>query len=159
VGEGTTGHRAVGATGEPRRDHGAPDLGGASVSGDGTLARFLRAEQVDVIATDDHSWDAVVDYPQDVLPETAARTLSRRRPAVVVCSWPPPGNHFERVVFDTPSVELYIVIGSRHEAAAGNWDTYRHQTTFEMTTDERLSRLTLPPENHGAVHVFRRRTD
>jgi hypothetical protein len=127
-------------------------------AGDGTLTRFLRSEQVDVVATDDHSWDSVVDYPQDVLPESASRTLNRLRPGVVICSWPPPGNTFEKAVFETPSVELYIVIGSRHETAAGDWNTYRSQTSFDLTTDDRLSRLILPGENSGAVHVFRRRT-
>jgi PAS domain S-box-containing protein len=34
------------------------------------------------------------------------------------CSWPPPGNTFEKAVFETPSVERYVVIGSRHRFAA-----------------------------------------
>jgi len=125
-------------------------------AGDGTLSRFLRSEGVDVLATDDRSWDSVLEHPQDVLRESASRTLGRLSPTVVICSWPPPGNRFERIVFETSSVELYIVIGSRQESASGDWDTYRTRTAWEMTTDEHLSARVLPPENSGAVHVFRR---
>jgi hypothetical protein len=127
-------------------------------AGDGTLARFLRDEGVDLVATDDRSWDSVITYPEDVVAEPAVRTLRRCSPTVVICSWPPAGNGFEQAVFATPSVDLYVVIGSRDEHAFGNHDAYRRQSSFEMTLDERLSRLTLPPQNRGAVYVFRRRS-
>lgn len=127
-------------------------------AGDGTLSRFLAAAGVDVTATDDHSWRDAVTYPDDVHRQDAVSALRTRRPEVVICSWPPPGNTFERQVFITASVQLYIVIGSAHEAAAGNWQAYRTQSGFEWTTDERLSSWVLPPENRGAVHLFRRTT-
>jgi hypothetical protein len=77
-------------------------------------------------------------------------------PEVVLCSWPPAGNPFERWVFATPSVKTYIMIGSRHEFAAGNWTDYRRQTAFAFAERPELSRLVLPPELDGAVHVFQR---
>jgi len=125
-------------------------------AGDGTLTRFLRGAGVDIVATDDHSWKDV-DFPAEVIKEDAKTSLKQRAPAVVVCSWPPADNAFERAVFKTRSVELYVVIGSRHRFAAGNWKTYEEQTAFDMTDDEELAQLVLPPELEAAVYVFRRR--
>jgi hypothetical protein len=125
-------------------------------AGDGTLTRFLKAAGADIVATDDHSWRDV-DFPPDVVEEDARTSLRRRSPQVVVCSWPPADNDFERAVFTTPSVELYVVIGSRHQFAAGNWRTYEEQTAFELEESLELSRLVLPPELDAAVYLFRRR--
>src|SRR4051794_5978409 len=81
-------------------------------AGDGTLARFLRDAGAEVVATDDASWQATRREGSDVGRQDAAAALRERRPAVVICSWPPAGNAFERHVFSTPSVETYIMIGS-----------------------------------------------
>jgi hypothetical protein len=124
-------------------------------AGDGTLSRFLAGAGVDVTATDDHSWRDV-DFPDTVIRQDAAEAVRTRRPQVVVCSWPPAGNGFEREVFRTDSVELYIVIGSRHRFATGDWDAYESQTWFDLEEDEALSALVLPPELDAAVYVFRR---
>ena len=126
-------------------------------AGDGTLTRFLSEAGVAVTAIDDHSWAHAVEYPDGVLRQDAERALQTYRPRVVICSFPPPGNDFERHVFKTRSVELYVVIGSTHEFAAGNWDEYRRQTAFAFAQDTRLSRLVLPPEISPAVYVFGRR--
>lgn len=126
-------------------------------AGDGTLSRFLAAEGVDIRATDDHSWGHRIAFPGDVLRQDARTALRAHRPQVVICSWPPAGNEFERHVFTTRSVELYIVIGSRHEHAAGDWPTYRRQATFDFAPEHDLSALVLPPELESAVYVFRRR--
>jgi hypothetical protein len=124
-------------------------------AGDGTLSRFLAAEGVTVVATDDHSWPDV-SFPADVLRQDAREALRAHRPAVVICSWPPAGNDFERYVFTTPGVELYVVISSRHAFAAGDWAAYEQQPDFEFGEDPALSRLVLPPELDAAVYVFRR---
>lgn len=126
-------------------------------AGDGTLARFLAAEGVAITATDDGSWSHAVTVPPSVA-RLEARAALRAHPApVVLCSWPPPGNAFERAVFETPGVELYVVVASRHRFAAGDWKAYEAQRTFAWAVDERLSRLVLPPEADPAVLVFRRR--
>ncbi|HET9517787.1 MAG TPA: hypothetical protein VFO77_08690 [Actinoplanes sp.] len=125
-------------------------------AGDGTLARFLTEAGTPVIATDDHSWAHAVSYPDDVERLDARRALRRHQPQVVICSWPPAGNSFERDVFRTPSVQLYIVIGSRHRFSAGNWDAYEQQQDFVLAEDPRLSALVLPPELDSAVYLFRR---
>ena len=126
-------------------------------AGDGTLARFLRDAGAEVVATDDASWQATRREGSDVVRQDAAAAVRERRPAVVICSWPPAGNAFERHVFSTPSVETYIMIGSRSEFAAGNWADYRAQDAFTFAEDPALSRLVLPPEIAPAVYVFRRR--
>lgn len=126
-------------------------------AGDGTLARLLRQEGVHLHATDDHSWHGAVDYGEDVEQMSAARALTRFSPQVVLCSWPPAGNDFERHVFTTPSVETYIVITGRAEPVAGNWDAYRQQSAFEIRRDAHLSRAAFPP-GINAVQVFTRRS-
>jgi len=55
------------------------------------------------------------------------------------------------------TVQLYIVISSRHQFASGNWDDYRHQTTFTLEEDKTLGRLVLPPELDATVYIFRRK--
>jgi hypothetical protein len=127
-------------------------------AGDGTLARFLRAAGTDVVATDDYSWQKTRAGAEraDVVRQDARAALAERAPQVVLCSWPPAGNPFERWVFETPSVETYIMIGSRSEAAAGSFSDYRAQDAFTMRHDEALSALVLPPEAQPAVYVFER---
>jgi hypothetical protein len=126
-------------------------------AGDGTLARFLREAGADVAATDDHSWQQTRRPVADVAGQDARSALRERAPRVVLCSWPPAGNAFERWVFRTPSVETYIVISSASEHAAGNWEDYRRQTGFDVVADPDLSRLVLPPAIGSAVYVFTRR--
>jgi len=126
-------------------------------AGDGTLTRFLNAAGTPVQASDDRSWSHAVQYPADVEALDATAALQRHRPAVALCSFPPPGNAFERAVFQTPSVDTYVVITTRHRFAAGDWDAYQRQATFELTHDLPLSRLVLPPELDPAVLVFRRK--
>ncbi len=125
-------------------------------AGDGTLSRFLTAAGAPTVATDDYSWKERVRYSDDVRRQDARKALSSHQPTVVICSWPPADNRFERDVFRTRSVELYIVIGSRHEFGAGNWAAYRDQQNFDFAEDPSLSKLVLPPELESAVYVFRR---
>lgn len=125
-------------------------------AGDGTLTRFLKTRGAQVTASDNHGWNNAVTYPDWVVKLDACAALKKFKPEVVICSWPPAQNDFERCVFNTPSVQLYIVIGSRHRIAFGNWDDYRRQQNFELVEDRRLAKLLLPPELESAVLVFRR---
>ena len=126
-------------------------------AGDGTLARLLGAERLQVRATDDGSWGHAIAYPPEVERLDAREAILRYAPRTVLCSWPPPANPFERRILEAPSVELYVVVASRHRFAAGDWPAYERQRDFEWGVDERLSRLVLPPELDPAVLVFRRR--
>ncbi len=126
-------------------------------AGDGTLARFLRDAGAPVLATDDHSWQQTRRAAADVVDQDAHSALRERAPEVVLCSWPPAGNDFERWVFKTPSVKTYIVISSADEAAAGNWKDYRAQTAFDLVADPELGGLVVPPEIGSAVYLFTRR--
>lgn len=127
-------------------------------AGDGTLTRFLRNAGADIEATDDHSWCDSITFPSSVAREDAATALRKRQPEVVICSWPPAGNTFERRVFETRSVQLYVVIGSASQVSTGNWETYRQQRTFSMTERQDLAELLLPPEVAHGVLVFERRS-
>ena len=128
-------------------------------AGDGTLARFLMDRGVKITATDNYSWKNAVEYPEGVVKLDAREALGSYAPEVVICSWPPSQNDFERQVFNTPSVQLYIVIGSRHQFAFGNWNDYRKQALFDIEEDKKLGALVLPPELESAVYVFRRKPD
>ncbi len=127
-------------------------------AGDGTLARFLKDQGVNVIATDDLSWSHAIKYPENVENLDAKHALAKYSPKVVICSWPPPGNTFERQVFLNKDVDLYIVIGSRYKFISGNWDSYAEQDKFAWATDAKLSSYVIPPEIESAVLVFRRKT-
>lgn len=129
-------------------------------AGDGTLTRFLIDAGVEVQATDDGSWRQSIDYPQRVRQMDARVALRTLRAPVVLCSFPPPGNGFERAVLRSREVETYIVLTTRDRHAAGNWDAYADSETlgFAMREDERLSRMLLPPEIDPAVLVFERVT-
>lgn len=125
-------------------------------AGDGTLSRFLQQQGVAVQPSDDGSWHGAIQYPDSVSRMDAREALSQS-PQVVICSWPPANNRFERQVFRTRSVETYIVIGSRSQFITGNWADYREQQHFVMAEDPALSRLVLPPELGAAVYVFQRK--
>lgn len=126
-------------------------------AGDGTLSRFLGAQGASLRATDNQSWAHSITYPADVEKLDAVAALARYRPRAVVCSFPPPRNAFERQVFATKEVELYVVVTTRHRFAAGNWQAYEEQQAFEWKRDDRLSALVLPPELDPAVLVFTRK--
>jgi hypothetical protein len=126
-------------------------------AGDGTLTRFLKTQGVQLTATDNHAWNNSVEYPEWVIKLDAREALATYAPEVVICSWPPSQNDFERYVFTTPSVQLYIVIGSHHQIAFGNWKDYKLQSAFDLEEDKKLDTLVLPPELGAAVYVFRRK--
>lgn len=126
-------------------------------AGDGTLTRFLKSDGIRITATDNHSWKHSIRYPDTVALCDAKEALRRFDPEVVICSWPPARNDFERYVFNTKSVQIYIVIGSRFQFGSGNWVAYKSQSTFLFEEDKKLSELVLPPELGSAVYIFRRR--
>lgn len=125
-------------------------------AGDGTLTRFLQARGVNIIASDDYSWPDRIHYPASVLHLDAHAALRQYAPQVVICSWPPARNSFEREVFRTRSVELYIVIASQHRFASGNWADYEAQRQFGLEQSGELGRLLLPPELGSTVLLFQR---
>jgi hypothetical protein len=126
-------------------------------AGDGTLARFLKEQDKRIIATDNRSWNFSIHYPDTVIDCDAKEALQTYNPEIVICSWPPKNNDFERHIFKTDSVQTYILISSRLESVSGNWADYREQSTFSFEVDTRLSKLVLPPELEPSVYIFRRK--
>ncbi|MCX7204387.1 MAG: SAM-dependent methyltransferase [Proteobacteria bacterium] len=126
-------------------------------AGDGTLSRFLSDAGVDITASDDFSWGKVVQYPDAVQRLDAVAAIARFNPQVVICSWSPSGNRFEKQVFRSRSVETYIVIGSHSRFITGNWADYEAQTTFDWQEDAAMSKLVLPPELKAGIWVFQRK--
>jgi len=126
-------------------------------AGDGTLTRFLSEAGTTVRAIDDQSWAHVIRYPEQVEKMDAAAALARYQPKVVLCSFPPPKNPFEQKILATPSVDLYLVLTTRHRFAAGDWSAYQSQSDFDWHADEGLARLLLPPEIDPQVLVFERK--
>jgi hypothetical protein len=126
-------------------------------AGDGTLTRFLAEARVQIRATDDRSWSHAIKFPDDVERLDATQALARYQPKVVLCAFPPPRNTFERAVFRTPSVDLYVVLTTRHKFAAGDWAAYETQTDFALQSHGDLDRLLLPPMIDPQVLVFERK--
>lgn len=126
-------------------------------AGDGTLARFLNEQGTQIIATDNQSWNFSIHYPDTVIDCDAKEALQIYNPEVVICSWPPKNNVFERHIFKTDSVQTYILIASRLESVSGSWLDYREQSAFSFEEDTRLSQLVLPPELEPSVYIFRRK--
>lgn len=125
-------------------------------AGDGTLSQFLQEQGVAITATDDHSWSDRIAFPSSVQRLDAHQALRTHAPGVVLCAWPPAQNTFERHVFATRSVELYIVIVSAYRFASGNWNDYESQKAFRMEKRPDLARLLLPPELQCEVLTFQR---
>mgnify|MGYP001809937681 CR=1 FL=1 len=126
-------------------------------AGDGALTRLLRAAGAEGTATDDYSWAHYIDYPESVLRMDAQEALRRLKPVFVLCSWPPPGNRFERMVFQTGSVEAYLVIGSRNPLVCGDFEAYHAQGAFTMEERPDLARWVLPPAKDHAVYLLHRK--
>ncbi|WP_157670782.1 SAM-dependent methyltransferase [Chitinibacter sp. GC72] len=126
-------------------------------AGDGTLSRFLAAQGIDITPTDDYSWGKTIQYPDAVQRYDAIAAISRFKPKVVICSWPPSNNHFERQIFRQREVETYIVIGSHSRFLTGSWRDYEEQTQFDWQEHPALSQLVLPPELKAGVWVFQRK--
>ncbi|WP_085909310.1 hypothetical protein [Kiloniella majae] len=127
-------------------------------AGDGTLTRFLKGQDVNISATDNQSWQQSIEYPEFVINIDAKNALKKYNPDVVICSWPPSDNSFEKYVFKTRSVKTYIVIGSQIRSASGNWKSYKNQTVFNLEKNQSLSNLIVPPELSSAVYIFQRKT-
>ncbi|ASA24255.1 SAM-dependent methyltransferase [Paenibacillus donghaensis] len=127
-------------------------------AGDGTLTRFLQQKNIDCHATDDYSWEHYITYPQSVEKADAKAALQKYSPEAVLCSWPVPGNPYEKHVFRTPSVDLYIMLGTSEAAVTGDFAAYTNADKFSMERSERLSALLLPPSDENAVYIFRRKT-
>ena len=125
-------------------------------AGDGTLTRFLNDSGIKCLATDDYIWENYISYPNFVERLGAKEALAKYKPETVICSWPPPQNPFEKLIFNTESVKTYIVIESANPLFSGDYKAYSAQKGFTKVHDERLSSYVLPPSKDNVVFVFTR---
>ncbi len=126
-------------------------------AGDGTLTLLLERCDIDVISTDDHSWQHKVQFPDWVEKLAAPAALAKYQPEVVICSWPPSANDFEEKIFATSAVQTYIVIGSKHHFATGNRDAYvAARKYFMQRPAPELAALVLPAALDSEVLIFER---
>lgn len=126
-------------------------------AGDGLLGLSLQKKGLSIRITDDYSWADRVVIPSQVENLSAADALNKYHPRVVICSWPPADNTFEKEIFSSPHTQLYIVLGSKNIGATGNSTTYKRQKDFSCILDEHLSSYLLPHEINGGVWLFKRR--
>ncbi len=130
-------------------------------AGNGLLCHSLRRQGVDVTAVDDESWSlggkSIRARGVEVLRMDATQALKQFSPEVVICSWAPVGNQFEREIFTTKSVQTYLAISSRHSFASGNWGAYQQQKAFDCSTSEPLNSLIRPIEIEQQLLIFRRK--
>jgi len=127
-------------------------------AGRGVLAGCLRHAGVDITAVDDRSWEGTIPIGREVLTMDGREALVRFQPQVVLCSWPPPGNTFERDVLAQPSVEMYIAILSRHRFASGDHQAYARAEGFRCLKAETgpMAAMLLPPEAGSILYLFMR---
>lgn len=129
-------------------------------AGNGLLCHSLKRHGVDITAVDDESWSlggkSIRARGVEVQTMDATQALKQFSPEVVICSWAPVGNLFEREIFRTKSVQTYLVISSRHSFASGNWGAYREQKAFNCSTSEPLNSLIRPIEIEQQLLIFRR---
>jgi len=121
------------------------------------LTRFLKEKGSKCLATDDYSWEHYIKYPDFVEKLEAGEALKKYQPETVISSWTPPNNTFEKHIFQTDSVNTYVVIGSKNHLGSGNQEVYQNQDSFYMEYSEELSELILPPSQNNAVYIFRRK--
>lgn len=125
-------------------------------AGDGTLSRFLHDAGCAIKATDNHSWGSFISYPAEVENLDAAAALRKYKPEVVIASWPDPGNSWEQTIFESPTVKLYIMLGSAIPGVTGNPQTYARQKSWSLDERPDLAALLLPEEQKNTVLLFRR---
>ena len=130
-------------------------------AGRGLLTSGLKKMEVNVTGIDDFTWQqsrtTVKGASGLIKMASAEEALRSFNPSVVICSWPPPDNNFEKIVFTTHSVDLYLAIVSKHRFAAGTSESYRQQQSFTCSTSEVLNRLLRPLELEQQVLIFRRK--
>ncbi len=127
-------------------------------SGDGSLASYLKQLGTNIVATDDFSWESSISYGQNVEKIDARSALKKFKPKLVLSSWPPDHNNYERHILASPDIDTYIVLGSRHAFATGDHDAYSSLANFSWECDLVLTNLLFPREIDGCVYIFNSRT-
>jgi hypothetical protein len=134
-------------------------------AGRGLFVSALREVGVRVTGIDDCSWSMAKNVIAGAKPfmnvESAETALKTINPSVVLSVYPPPGNQFERTIFATKSVDLYLAVVSSHQFASGNWQDYKAQdarnSQFSCVMNESLNKMLRPIESDQRLLIFRRK--
>ena len=135
-------------------------------AGRGLFVTALNEVGVKIEGVDNCTWTMAKNVLPAAKPfmrlESAEEALRRSQPSVVLGVWPPPGNKFEKVIFETKSVNLYLAIVSAHQFASGNWQDYKAQESkksqFYCVMNESLNKMLRPLESDQRLLIFRRKT-
>lgn len=135
-------------------------------AGRGLYVSALNQVGAPTVGVDDCSWpmaqQTIKSAADKITKRSAKEALAELRPTVVLSVWPPPGNSFEREIFSTKSVELYMAIVSRHRFASGNWRDYKSQESdlrgFSCVTNDVINKMMRPIEAEQQLLIFRRKT-
>jgi hypothetical protein len=131
-------------------------------AGRGLYVAGLRQSGVDILGIDDQSWAASQKHVSlaraHMQNMDAVEALNKIQPEVVLAVWPPPENQFEKHIFATNSVKLYLAVVSRHQFASGDWTSYKavSKSKFTCTTNQSLNTLLRPAEAEQQMLIFRR---
>lgn len=135
-------------------------------AGRGLYIAALSQVGASVTGVDDCSWEPAKNKikrcADKIQQKSATESLAELNPKVVLSVWPPPGNTFEREIFATKSVHLYMAIVSKHRFASGNWRDYQAQESaprgFSCVTNESMNKLLRPIEAEQQILIFRRKS-
>ncbi len=93
-------------------------------AGNGKLSHHLRESGINILATDDHSWDYIKRHTGLVEKLGHKEALAKYDPKIVVASWIPNKSRIGIEVMEHPSVESLILIGEKGGGCCGVKEIY-----------------------------------
>lgn len=118
-------------------------------AGDGWLSRLLRERNIDIVATDDYSWDYEPDSPtpkgsarkfhlkvKRVFPVQNApyhKAIKEYKPDVVIVSWMPYCADWTKAFRRYKSTKGYIIIGESAGGCCGSDECFKKYEGYKIT--------------------------
>ena len=106
-------------------------------AGNGKLSHHLRNQGINILATDDYSWDNISRKENKVEKLKCSKALEKYNPEIVIASWLPPRSTLNMNIVNHPSVKYFISIGDQDWGeACGSGEIYdkaKYRTIEEIT--------------------------
>lgn len=117
-------------------------------AGKGKLSYQLNKKGLNLIPTDDYSWNLSNNHPDLVETITAHDALKKYNPRLVIGSWIPSETRIGFDVLNHPSVEYFIDIGE-HPSSKVTWMTEEclRRKDFSITTLDKVAKYCLSRED------------